>query len=89
MSLLDPDDDMELVVATVLIAFIMVFAVLFNAPLGAKANQGLSPNPTKAPWYFAGIQELFLHIHPLFAFFFYTGFNVDCPAEHPVLKLSK
>jgi len=59
----------ELVVAVVLIAFIMFVSVVFNAPLGAKANPGLSPNPTKAPWYFAGIQELFLHFHPLFALF--------------------
>jgi quinol-cytochrome oxidoreductase complex cytochrome b subunit len=58
----------ELVVAVVLVAFIMLISVTFNAPLGAKANPGLSPNPTKAPWYFAGLQELLLHIHPLFAF---------------------
>jgi quinol-cytochrome oxidoreductase complex cytochrome b subunit len=59
----------ELVVAVVLIAAILLVSVIFNAPLGAKANPGLSPNPTKAPWYFAGIQELFLHFHPLFALF--------------------
>ena len=59
----------ELVVATVLIAFIMLLSILYDAPLGPKANPGLSPNPTKAPWYFGGIQELLLHIHPLFASF--------------------
>jgi len=57
----------ELVVASVLAALILFLAVLFNAPLEAKANPGLSPNPTKAPWYFAGLQELLLHFHPLFA----------------------
>ena len=56
----------ELVVAAVLIALIMLLSIVFDAPLGAKANSGLSPNPTKAPWYFTGIQELLLHIHPLF-----------------------
>jgi len=59
----------EIVVALVLIAAIMLISVFFNAPLEAKANPGLSPNPTKAPWYFAGIQELLLHFHPLFALF--------------------
>jgi len=59
----------EIVVAVVLIALIMVISAIFNAPLGAKANPGLSPNPTKAPWYFAGVQELLLHFHPLFALF--------------------
>jgi len=57
----------ELAVAAVLVALIMVVSVFFNAPLEAKANPGLSPNPTKAPWYFAGLQELLLHFHPLFA----------------------
>ena len=42
---------------------------MFSAPLGDKANPGLSPNPTKAPWYFMGIQEMLLHFHPLFAAF--------------------
>jgi quinol-cytochrome oxidoreductase complex cytochrome b subunit len=59
----------EIVVAAVLIAVVMVISVVFNAPLEAKANPGLSPNPTKAPWYFAGFQELLLHFHPLFALF--------------------
>jgi quinol-cytochrome oxidoreductase complex cytochrome b subunit len=57
----------ELVVGLVLIAFVMVFSLIFDAPLETQANPGLSPNPTKAPWYFVGLQELFLHFHPLFA----------------------
>ena len=64
----------EIVVALVLIAVIMGISVIFNAPLGAKANPGLSPNPTKAPWYFAGFQELLLHFHPLFALFIIPTF---------------
>jgi len=42
----------EIVVAMVLIACILVVSMIFNAPLVDKANPGLSPNPTKAPWYF-------------------------------------
>lgn len=57
----------EVVVALVLIAVIMAWSVIFNAPLEARANPGLSPNPTKAPWYFMGFQEMLLHFHPLFA----------------------
>jgi quinol-cytochrome oxidoreductase complex cytochrome b subunit len=59
----------EVVVALVLIAFVMLLAVFINAPLGEPANPGMSPNPTKAPWYFAGLQELLLHLHPTFAVF--------------------
>jgi quinol-cytochrome oxidoreductase complex cytochrome b subunit len=60
----------EVVAATVLIAFVLFLSVIFDAPLEAKANPGLSPNPTKAPWYFTGFQELLLHFHPLFAVVF-------------------
>jgi quinol-cytochrome oxidoreductase complex cytochrome b subunit len=59
----------EVVVALIAIAFILGISVLFDAPLAEKANPGLSPNPTKAPWYFAGFQELLLHFHPLFSLF--------------------
>jgi quinol-cytochrome oxidoreductase complex cytochrome b subunit len=59
----------ELVVALVLIAFILMISVFFNAPLESKANPGLSPNPTKAPWYFMGFQEILLHLHPFMALF--------------------
>jgi quinol-cytochrome oxidoreductase complex cytochrome b subunit len=59
----------EGVVALVLIAVILVFAVFANAPLLDKANPNYSLNPTKAPWYFAGIQEMLMHFHPFFAGF--------------------
>ena len=45
------------------------FSALFNAPLLEKANPAYSMNPTKAPWYFAGLQELLMHFHPFFAAF--------------------
>ncbi len=57
----------EVAVACALTALIVALAVLFNAPLGAEANPGMSPNPAKAPWYFLGFQELLLHLPPVFA----------------------
>jgi quinol-cytochrome oxidoreductase complex cytochrome b subunit len=57
----------ELVAGLVIIAFVLAWSVFANAPLGAKANPGMSPNPAKAPWYFLGIQELMLHFDPLFS----------------------
>jgi quinol-cytochrome oxidoreductase complex cytochrome b subunit len=59
----------EVVVASVLVAVVLWLSVFFNAPLSEPANPGLSPNPTKAPWYFAGLQELLLHLHPVYAVF--------------------
>jgi quinol-cytochrome oxidoreductase complex cytochrome b subunit len=60
----------ETVVALVLIAVVLTLSIFLNAPLGDPANPGLSPNPTKAPWYFMGFQEILLHFHPLTALFF-------------------
>jgi quinol-cytochrome oxidoreductase complex cytochrome b subunit len=57
----------EMVVALVLIAGVLLTAAVFDAPLLAQANPGMSPNPAKAPWYFMGIQELLVHLHPTFA----------------------
>jgi quinol-cytochrome oxidoreductase complex cytochrome b subunit len=59
----------EFIVALVLVALLFTFSALFNAPLLEKANPAYSMNPTKAPWYFAGLQELLMHFHPLFAAF--------------------
>jgi quinol-cytochrome oxidoreductase complex cytochrome b subunit len=56
----------ELVVVLVLIAFLLVFSILFDAPLRERANPSFSPNPAKAPWYFMGLQELLIHFHPFF-----------------------
>jgi quinol-cytochrome oxidoreductase complex cytochrome b subunit len=57
----------ELAMAAAVIALVMLLAAFVDAPLGARANPGLSPNPTKAPWYFAGLQEMLLHLPPLMA----------------------
>jgi quinol-cytochrome oxidoreductase complex cytochrome b subunit len=79
----------EIVVALVLIAAVMGISAIFNAPLEAKANPGLSPNPTKAPWYFAGIQELLLHFHPLFALFIIPVFMLIVLIGIPYLNYQK
>ena len=57
----------ELAQALVIVALVVVLAALFGAPLGERANPGMSPNPTKAPWYFVGFQELLIHLHPVVA----------------------
>jgi hypothetical protein len=46
---------------------VLVVSAIFNAPLEMQANPGLSPNPAKAPWFFIGMQELLLHVHPVFS----------------------
>ena len=48
-------------------AFLLVFSVFVNAPLLGTANFNLTPNPSKAPWYFLGLQELLTMFHPMVA----------------------
>jgi quinol-cytochrome oxidoreductase complex cytochrome b subunit len=50
-----------------LCALLFIFSALVDAPLAEMANPGQSPNPAKAAWYFMGLQELLLHLHPVFA----------------------
>ncbi|MBT8343032.1 MAG: cytochrome bc complex cytochrome b subunit [Desulfatitalea sp.] len=57
----------EAAVGLVLVACVFMLSAIFDAPLESQANPGLSPNPTKAPWYFVGFQELQLHLAPEFA----------------------
>jgi quinol---cytochrome c reductase cytochrome c subunit, bacillus type len=57
----------EAVAAFAMFAFVTVFSVLVNAPLREVANSNLTPNPSKAPWYFLGLQELLRYFHPMVA----------------------
>jgi len=57
----------EFVASLVVTAFLLVFSVFVNAPLLELANFNLTPNPSKAPWYFLGLQELLTMFHPMVA----------------------
>jgi menaquinol-cytochrome c reductase cytochrome b/c subunit len=57
----------EFVASLVVTAFLLVFSAFVNAPLLTLANFNLTPNPSKAPWYFLGLQELLTMFHPMVA----------------------
>ena len=48
-------------------AFLLIFSIFVNAPLLQLANPNRTPNPSKAPWYFLGLQELLTMFHPMVA----------------------
>jgi len=50
-----------------LMAFITIFSALVKAPLLGLADVNQTPNPSKAPWYFLGLQELLKMFHPMVA----------------------
>ncbi len=57
----------EFVAALLLMAFTVIFSIFVNAPLQELANVNQTPNPSKAPWYFLGLQELLTMFHPMVA----------------------
>jgi hypothetical protein len=57
----------EFVAALVVTAFTLLFSIWVDAPLLQLANFNETPNPSKAPWYFLGLQELLTMFHPMVA----------------------
>jgi hypothetical protein len=57
----------EFVASLACTAFLLIFSALVNAPLLGAANVNRTPNPSKAPWYFLGLQELLTMFHPMVA----------------------
>ena len=44
-----------------------MFSAIVRAPLLGLADVNQTPNPSKAPWYFLGLQELLTMFHPMVA----------------------
>ena len=44
-----------------------VWSIVIDAPLEEAANPTKTPNPSKAPWYFLGLQDILVYFDPWFA----------------------
>jgi hypothetical protein len=54
--------------ATLIVTVILfVWSITLNAPLEEPANPNLTMNPSKAPWYFLGLQEMLVYFDPWIA----------------------
>lgn len=58
---------LELIGALAATAVLVVWSLLIRAPLEGPANPAVTPNPSKAPWYFLGLQELLVYFPPWIA----------------------
>jgi len=54
----------ELICMVGLTAFMLLWAILLQAPLEEPASSVKTPNPSKAPWYFLGLQEMLVYYDP-------------------------
>ena len=50
-----------------LTALLLVWAIALKAPLEEPASSVKTPNPSKAPWYFLGLQEMLVYFDPWMA----------------------
>ncbi len=59
----------ELLVAMGITIGLAVWGLITDAPLEEYANPNVTPNPSKAPWYFSGLQEMLVYFDPWIAGF--------------------
>src|SRR5271167_4700607 len=57
----------EFLCAIFIIMLLVVWSLLVDAPLEEPANPTRTPNPSKAPWYFLGLQEMLVFFDPWYA----------------------
>jgi len=57
----------EFLACIILTIFLTVWSIVIDAPLEEPANPANTPNPSKAPWYFLGLQEMLVYFDPWMA----------------------
>jgi hypothetical protein len=57
----------ELLCLLLVSILLVVWSIMIPAPLEEPANPQLTPNPSKAPWYFLGLQEILVYFDPWLA----------------------
>jgi len=57
----------ELIALILCSVVLILWSVFLKAPLEQPANRSVTPNPSKAPWYFLGLQEMLVYFDPWLA----------------------
>ena len=57
----------ELIALVLVSAILVVWSIGLEAPIEQPANPANTPNPSKAPWYFLGLQEMLVYFDPWLA----------------------
>jgi hypothetical protein len=57
----------EMICMVILTAVLVAWGIVLQAPLEEPASASRTPNPSKAPWYFLGLQEMLVYYDPWMA----------------------
>jgi hypothetical protein len=57
----------ELLAMVIGMIVLVVWSLVLKAPIEEPANPARTPNPSKAPWYFLGLQEMLVYFDPWLA----------------------
>ena len=57
-------------------ALLIIWSIVVEAPLEEPAALARTPNPSKAPWYFLGLQEMLVYFDPWIAGVVLPGFII-------------
>jgi hypothetical protein len=58
---------LEFLTSLIVMTVMTVWSIAIDAPLEEPANPNKTPNPSKAPWYFLGLQEMLVYFDPWMA----------------------
>lgn len=57
----------EFLMTLLIVVVLTIWSLTINAPLEEPSNPTRTPNPSKAPWYFLGLQEMLVFFDPWYA----------------------
>ena len=79
----------ELISLILMMVFLIIWSVYIKAPLEEPANPAATPNPSKAPWYFLGLQEMLVYFDPWLAGVVFPIFIIFGLSAIPYMDINK
>ena len=78
----------EFLAALAITLFSLLFSIFVNAPLLELADFNKTPNPSKAPWYFLGLQEMLVYYDPWLAGVVFPTFIINGLMAIPYIDMN-